>query len=204
MCTANISRERHATDGRTDRHRPSVRNMEVGGNNSNNVPIPTHVSGNSTIQHGCHSGHFRPHNPWGRLLAVPAFLLLLALLLTLGIFATEGNKIIIIIMTERGAFFFSGYPWLCSATTQFSWTKVSKESTIRTSSSSRFFVLISSLFNHRGLYYRGYKNMMIIIVIMIMMMMSKFLQRVKNSPQIRTGVKRFQFLRELLTQRYAD
>jgi len=38
------------------------------------------------------SGHFRPHNPWGRLLAAPAFLLLLALLLTLGIFTTEGKN----------------------------------------------------------------------------------------------------------------
>ena len=55
--------------------------------------ISTPVSGNSTIQRSCHSGHFRPHNPWGRLLAVPAFLLLLALLLTLGIFTTEGKKI---------------------------------------------------------------------------------------------------------------
>ena len=61
-------------------------------------------------------------------------------------------------MTERGAFFFSGYPWLCSTTTQFCCTKVSKESTIRTSSSSRFFVLISSLFNPWDLYYRGYKK----------------------------------------------
>ena len=57
------------------------------------LPISTPVSGNSSIQRSCHSGHFRPHNPWGRLLAVPAFLMLLALLLTLGIFTTKGKKI---------------------------------------------------------------------------------------------------------------
>ena len=58
------------------------------------LPIPTPVSGNSTIQ------------PWGRLLAVPAFLLLLGLLLTLGIFTTEGKnlkKIIIIIISRNGS-----------------------------------------------------------------------------------------------------
>ena len=71
-------------------------------------------------------------------------------------FTVLGRKIGVSSMTERGAFFFSGYPWLCSATTQFCCTKVSKESTIQTSSSSRFFVLISSLFNPRDLYYRGY------------------------------------------------
>ena len=47
-------------------------------------------------------------------------------------FTVLGRKIgVSSAMTERDAFFFSGYPWLCSATTQFCCMKVSKESTIQ-------------------------------------------------------------------------
>ena len=48
-------------------------------------------------------------------------------------FWVAGESVCLQAMTERGAFFFSGCPWLCSATTQFCCTRVSLESTIRTS-----------------------------------------------------------------------
>jgi len=90
------NRGRNHWSDKQRRHRISGRTRKAHHSNywwqaRERLPVPTPVSGNPAIQRGCHTGHFRPHNPWGRLLAVPAFLLFLALSLAFGTFTTEGK-----------------------------------------------------------------------------------------------------------------
>jgi len=58
------------------------------------LPLSATIHFNSTLQYGRSFGYLHPHNPRGRNVAVPAFVLVLFFkieFLALGIYTTEGN-----------------------------------------------------------------------------------------------------------------